>query len=115
MFQLIVGPNVLRECETVVRRKAGQSLPLLAQLLNVGRVETGPAPTARQIKIARSIVAYEPDANVLAEAMQVAPDWFVTHDKEHFLMAGQISSLDFVIGTPGDLIQALRDNFSNFI
>ncbi len=108
---LFIGPNVLRECETVVRRKAAPSLPVLAQLLSIGRVETSSAPLIQQIEAARSMVEYEQDAYVLAEAICAEPDWFVTHDKEHFLKENRLASLPFKVGTPGDLIQNLKDNF----
>jgi predicted nucleic acid-binding protein len=112
MLKLVIGPNVLRECEEVVRRKIPSSLPALAQLLARGHVETSIAPTKRHIVLARSIVKYEPDALVQAEAISARPDWFVTHDKEHFLKERKVSELSFNIGTPGDLIQALKDIFT---
>lgn len=112
MLKLVMGPNVLRECDEVVRRKVPASLPALAQLLALGRVETSIAPTKRQIELARSIVEYEPDALVLAEAISAQPDWFVTHDKEHFLKERNELGLIFHIGTPGDLIQALKDDLT---
>lgn len=112
LLRLFIGRNVLRECDEVVRRKAPASLPTLAQLLEIGRVETTPAPTRKMVEIARSIVGYEPDAYVLAEAISAEPDWFVTHDKEHFLKERKDPDLFFYIGTPGDLIQAMKDDFS---
>lgn len=112
MLKLVIGPNVLRECDEVVRRKAPSSLPALAQLLALGQVETSIAPTKRHIALARSIVEYKPDALVLAEAISARPDWFVTHDKEHFLKERRGFDLTFDIGTPGDLIRALKGDFT---
>ena len=57
-------------------------------------------------------VAYEPDAYVLAEAVCSSADWFVTHDKEHFLKVRKKWDLPMKIGTPGDLIQTLKDDFA---
>ncbi len=111
LSQLIVGPTVLRKADEVVRRKAPTSLPLLAQLLEAGQVETCSAPTPKQIESARNLVAYIPDARVLAEAIRAEPDWFVTHDKEHFLKAKKGINLSFEIGTPGDLLQRFKDEF----
>ncbi len=110
LLRLCIGPNVLRECEAVVRRKSPASLPTLAQLLSVSLVETTAAPLAQHIQAARALICYEQDAYVLAEAFRAKPDWFVTHDKEHFLMEIPAASLPFHIGTPGDLIQSLKDN-----
>jgi hypothetical protein len=80
--------------------------------LNIGRVETSSAPLVQQIETARSIVFYEQDAYVLAEAIEAEPDWFVTHDKEHFLQEIRLASLPFQVGTPGDLIQSLKDSYA---
>jgi predicted nucleic acid-binding protein len=112
MLKLVIGPNVLRKCDEVVRRKVPSSLPALAHLLALGRVETSIVPAKRHIALARSMVEYEPDALVLAEAISARPDWFVTHDKEHFLKECKASDLTFNIGTPGDRIQALKDDFT---
>lgn len=112
MLQLLVGPNVLRECDEVVRRKMPASLSSLAQLLSLGSVETVTPPTKKEISLARTYVEYEPDAHVLAEAIHSSAGWFVTHDKEHFLKKRKEWDLLIKIGTPGDLIQALKDNFT---
>ena len=112
VIQLIVGSNVLRECEEVVRRKAPASLPTLAYLLELGMVEIATQSPDDFIEQAKDFVAYEPDAYVLAEAIAAEPDWFITHDKAHFLNVNLGSSLTIRIGTPGDLIHALEDEFT---
>jgi predicted nucleic acid-binding protein len=112
VVQLIVGSNVLRECEEVLRRKAPATLPTLAYLLELGIVEITTQPTDGFIEQATAIVAYKPDAYVLAEAICAKPDWFITHDKTHFLSVNPNSSLEFRIGTPGDLIRSLEDEFT---
>lgn len=111
LLQLLTGPTVLVEADEVVRRKAPASLPLLARLLDAGQVETTLPPLPKQIELARKLVAYVPDARVLAEAIRADVNWFLTHDKEHFLK--QISKVDlaFEIGTPGDFLQWLKDDF----
>jgi putative PIN family toxin of toxin-antitoxin system len=112
VIELVVGPNVLRECEQVVRRKVPASLSTLAYLLDLGRVEISSQSQEDFIEQAKAIVKYEPDAHVLAEAMASKKDWFITHDKTHFLSPELDSSLRFKIGTPGDFIQALEDEFT---
>jgi predicted nucleic acid-binding protein len=111
VLDLLIGPNVLREADAVVRSKAPGSLPLLAQLLAAGRVETSSQPTREQIEHARELVLYRPDAHVLAEATAARPDWFITHDKEHFLNLGSDINVSFKIGTPGDLILAIKEGY----
>ena len=114
VLQLIVGPNVLRECEDVVRRKVPASLPILAYLLELGMVEIVTQSPDAFIEQATAIVAYKPDAYVLAEAIGAEPDWLITHDKIRFLSANLGTNLAFRIGTPGDLIQWLEDEFTQF-
>lgn len=115
ILRLVVGPNVLREADEVVRRKMPQSLSLLAQLLAAGLVETCSAPTKQQVEAAQTFVQYSPDAYVLAEAIQARPDWFITHDKEHFLKSRLNEGLPFKAGTPGDLLQKLKEDYNRSI
>ena len=107
----VVGPTVLRESDDVIRRKAPKLLPMLAQLLAIAQTETSPAASRAHLKAARLYVTYVPDAHVLAEAIAADPDWFITLDKQHFLKTRQKIRLQFEIGTPGDLIQKLKDDF----
>lgn len=81
VIQLIVGQNVLRECEEMVRRKVPESLPALAYLLELARFEVTSNPLDDKVENAMGIVEYEPETCVLAEAMESKPDWFITHEK----------------------------------
>lgn len=112
MLHLVVGPAVLQECQEVVERKVPNSLPTLAQLLSSASLEISSEPTKKQISAAKEHIQYAPDARVLAEAMIAKPDWFVTHDKEHFLKHRSKLKPPFEIGTPGDVLQWLKDNFT---
>jgi putative PIN family toxin of toxin-antitoxin system len=112
LLKLIIGPNVLRETDEVVRRKVPGSLPLLAQLLAVGQVATVFEPSKQQVETAQHFVQYSPDAFVLAEAIQAQPDWFVTHDKDQFLKRLPEKGMLFKTGTPGDLLQKIKDNYN---
>ena len=112
VLRFVLGPTVLQECEEVIRRRAPGSLPRLAQLLDAAQVETSMSPSKHQIKTAQAYVRYSPDAKVLAEAMCAKPNWFVTHDKEHFLKERRKIKLPFELGTPGDLIQKFKDDFT---
>jgi predicted nucleic acid-binding protein len=111
LVHLMVGPGVLQECETVVRRKAPQSLPMVALLLETAHVQVSSAADASSLQKAIALVAYRPDAYVLAEALTATPDWFVTHDKAHLLKIQVEETLPFQIGTPGDVLQALAQEF----
>ena len=107
-IRLMVGRGVLQETEEVLQRKAPHLLGLLAQLLDEANIEIGNAPNSKQLKQAKSLIEYEPDADVLAQAISAKPDWFVSHDKEHFIGNTGLNDLPFKIGTPGDVIAWLR-------
>jgi len=108
-IHLLAGKRVLLEAEQVFRRKAPDLLGLLAQLLDEANIEMSNKPTSKQLEEAASLISYQPDANVLAEAISSHPDWFVSHDKEHFLDNPALNDLPFHIGIPGDVIAWLLE------
>jgi predicted nucleic acid-binding protein len=109
---LIVGPTVLRECEEVIQRKVPASLPTMAFLLEVGKVDISNKSSEFHFEDANAVVSHKPDAYILAEAMSADPDWFVTHDKAHFIKPKIDFNLTFRIGTPGDFLQEFEDEFT---
>lgn len=110
-LQLMAGKQVLKECEEVVRRKAPQTLPELAVLLDVVNLVVSPEASAEHLERARVLVTYPPDALILAEALQAEPDWFLSHDHQH-LLSVPVEALPFRIGTPGDLLNWLKEQTS---
>ena len=112
VLQPIVGLNVLQEWEQVERRKAPASLLTLVYFLELGAVEIATRSPDEFIEGAKANVAYEPDAYVLAEARSDEPDWFITHDRAHYIDVNPESSLTIYISTPGDLIHAMEDEFT---
>lgn len=111
-IQLLVGKGVLREAEEVMRRKAPELLGLLAQLLDEAGAEISKPPTSTEKTKAQSLLSYSPDADVLAQAISANPDWFVSHDKEHFVGNPALDDLSFKVGTPGDVIAWLQEYLS---
>jgi predicted nucleic acid-binding protein len=111
-IRLLVGKGVLQEAEEVMRRKAPELLGLLAQLLDEAGIEISNEPTSQQIEQANSLIDYAPDANILAQAISVKPEWLVSHDKEHFVGNPALNDLPIKIGTPGDVIAWLREHLS---
>jgi len=106
---LYAGKSVLKEADGVLLRKKPELRILLATYLSNARVKTPEQPTEKAKTLARRLMDYAPDAQILAEAIQTAPDWFVTHDRQHFLDNADLSELPFQIGTPGDALLWLRE------
>ena len=109
-IRLMVGKRILQETEEVLKRKAPHLIGLFAQLCVEANVETGQEPDRAGLEHARSLIDYEPDAVVLAQALAANPDWLVSHDKEHFLGNPNLSGLSFKVGSPGDVISWLRSS-----
>lgn len=114
LVHLWVGRQVLKECEAVVRRKAAHTLPDLALLLEVSGIQIGPDASTDDLELARRLVQYPPDALVLAEAIAARPDWFVTHDRQHFSqpLSGE---WPFRVGTPGDVLAWFRQQMLSHV
>lgn len=113
LAHLWIGRQVLKECQAVIQRKAADSLPLLALFLDTAEVQIGTEASAAALEYARRLVTYPPDAFVLAEAIEIKPDWFLTHDHRHFLKS-PIGNLPFQVGSPGDFLTWFRDNLVKF-
>ncbi len=108
LVHLWMGRQVLKECEAVVQRKAAHSLPDLALLLDASGIQIGPEASPDDLEHARRLVGYPPDAFVLAEAIATRPDWFLTHDRQHF-SEPSLGEWPFRIGTPGDFLTWFRE------
>lgn len=109
---LWVGPQVLREADNVLMRKAPESKALLALLLERAKVNVGPEPDPMMLAQATEVVAYAPDARILAEALAVEVDYFVTLDRHHFVDNPRVKVLPFPVGTPGDFLAWLREQMA---
>ena len=109
VFEIVVGKSVLNETDEVIRCKAPNRLTDLAQMLDETRIKVSDEPSSENKNIASALVSYVPDTLVLAEALQSRTDWFITHNREHFLNNPKLENLPFRIGTPGDVLLWQRE------
>lgn len=105
---LWVGPWVLREVDAVLRRKSEGSRPHLVLLLDRAQVQVGPEAGTEALRQALSVVNYLPDAQILAEALEIGVDCFVSLDRKHLVGNPKTGDLPFAVGTPGDCIAWYR-------
>ncbi len=108
VVRLSIGPRVLEEADRVFARKAPEAKAFFAIWLDVALVEVGKHPSKEMLTLAHRIVSYSPDAHVLAEALAISSDYFVTLDRKHFKMRA-LSEAPILIGTPGDCLAWLRE------
>jgi predicted nucleic acid-binding protein len=105
---LWVGPGILREAEAVLKRKSPESRPHMALLLDRARVQVGPEAGTEALAQAQSAVDYLPDAQVLAEALDLNVVYFVSLDREHLVGNPGTKDLPLAMGTPGEFLEWYR-------
>ena len=105
---LWVGPWVLREADAVLQRKFAESRASLALLLDRARVQVGREAKPEALEKALNAVAYLPDAQILAEALEIEIDYFVSLDRKHLVGNPRCADLPFAVGTPGDFLEWYR-------
>ena len=106
-LSLWVGPWILREADAVLRLKSEGSRALLALLLDRAQVQAGPEAGNEALAKALSAVEYPPDAQVLAEALEVGANYLVSLDQKHLVGNPQTQDL-IAVGTPGDFLEWYR-------
>jgi len=106
---LWVGPWVLKEAEGVLDRKSPRSKGYFALLLDRSGVQVGEEPDESTLHQARSVIDYLPDAQVVAEALALGVDYFVSFDREHLVGNPRAGDLPFPIGTAGDFLEWYRE------
>lgn len=108
LIQLVVGPRVLAELDGVITRKAPDLRPTVAVLLDAAACETGPIASPTHLAVVSQVLAYGPDAQILADALAANSDYLVSLDREHLVGQPSLSLLPITIGTPGDCLAWLR-------
>ncbi len=77
---LIISEYVALETKTVLKKKFPEKENLLDELINLFKVEIAALPSNEEVKQAESIIRDQKDAVILATALRVKPDVFVSGD-----------------------------------
>jgi predicted nucleic acid-binding protein len=109
---LWVSPTVLREAEAVLKRKSEESRPHMALLLDRAQVQVGPEAGKEALAQALFAVDYLPDAQVLAEALEIGVEYFVSLDRKHLVGNPRTESLPVTVGAPGDFLDWYRQRLT---
>jgi predicted nucleic acid-binding protein len=106
---LWIGPWVLKEAEEVLDRKSPKSKAYFALLIDRSRIQVGEDPGEATLRQAQSVIEYLPDAQVVAEALALEVDYFVSFDRKHLVGNPRARELPFPIGTAGDFLEWFRE------
>lgn len=63
-----------------------------------------PSPSDREILQAAKIISHQADSPILASAIKINPDFFITWNTKHFLTKSVVESVEFIICTPPDFL-----------
>ena len=89
-----VSPDVVRECEAILRRYGVEFVSLLAVVIHKANFVLTAMPSKMAIDYCEQLTGYRNDAKILAAAEECLADILVTHDKQHFLGNPLISPPD---------------------
>ncbi|OQW96124.1 MAG: hypothetical protein BWK77_06320 [Verrucomicrobia bacterium A1] len=110
---LLVSPQVLREAEGALKRKAPESLASFTVLLERTNANVGASAPEADAKKWAELTNHLGDARVIADAVAAEPDYLVTLDKEHLLGNSSLrKQLPFPMGTPGEFLLWFRARVS---
>jgi predicted nucleic acid-binding protein len=105
-----VSPQVLRELDRALRAKVPEVVGDVAHLLDTARVWVAEPGSEAQVTVYLAPVGHPGDAQVIADAAGILPDYFVTLDRKHFLDNEDLqAALPFPIGTPSDFLEWFRE------
>jgi hypothetical protein len=77
-------------------------------LLDRAKVQIGEDADESSLQQTLAIIGYVPDAQVVAEALALNVDYFVSFDREHLVGNPRAEVLPFPIGTAGDFLAWYR-------
>ena len=112
VISLWIGPWVLQEAENVIERKSPQSKVYFALLLERSRILIGEKPQEAALRQATSVIEYLPDAQIVAEAIAIRADYFVSFGRKHLVGNPRTKELPFPIGTAGDFLAWYRNRLN---
>jgi len=85
LIDMRVSREVLGDCDRVLRKRNPALVKQLALLLHQANIGTVLDPNRETIERCIEMTGYEPDARVLAAAVECDADLFLTQDTVHFL------------------------------
>lgn len=112
VIRLLISTDVLKEIERVIGKKLRKQVVQIAEFIEAANIEIVGHPSETEIKSAERLVDYKADARILAGAFAAHANYFVTLDREDFISNKKLANaLPFELGTPGDCLKWLREEF----
>lgn len=111
---LTVCELVIWESERALAKKAPGTLNDLRSLIKSAKVRIIENPTKKEVQANLYLISDPTDVPILLAAMKAKVDYLATHNRRHFLDDPNVSERSGIkIGTPGDILAWIRENFQN--
>lgn len=111
---LTVCELVIWESERALAKKAPGNLNDLRSLIKSAKLRIVENPTRKEVQANLYLISDPNDVPILLAAMKAKVDYLATHNRRHFLDDPDVSERSGIkIGTPGDVLAWLRENFQN--
>lgn len=101
-----VEENLLNRAATLAPIEASQVIDDYDKLIKLARPEIVPLPLPEEVAHARHLIRHAADVPVLVSAIQVQPDWLLTHNTNHFTSA-VAKRTGLRIATPAEFFRTL--------
>jgi predicted nucleic acid-binding protein len=109
---LTVSELVILESERSIARKSPNNLGDLRKLIKATNLRIVPNPSTEEVEANLYLINDPNDVPILLAAMKAKVDYLATHNRKHFLDDPKVSERSGLrIGTPGDVLAWLRENF----
>jgi predicted nucleic acid-binding protein len=113
-IQTFISEQVIVESERSIAKKIPHALPEFRQTLKDAGLKIVHNPTHEEIEENLSLIADPNDVPILLAAMKAHVDYLATHNRKHFLDDPKVTERAGIrIGTPGDVLVWIRENFNS--
>jgi len=109
---LTVSELVIFESERSMAKKSPGNLNDLRRLIKSSNLRIVDNPSDKEVEANLYLINDPNDVPILLAAMKAKVDYLATHNRKHFLDDPKVAERSGIrIGTPGDVLAWLRENF----
>mgnify|MGYP001214626887 CR=1 FL=1 len=110
-IDLLVSEQVIVEIERNIARKAPKLLPFAREMIIRAKITILHDPELAIVEEYNDWISHPADLPILVSAIKADVGFLATHNSKHFIDDPDVAHrCGFLIGTPGDALQWIRDN-----
>ena len=111
---ITVSEQVIAEVERNLARKAASALPYAREMIRQAGIQIVQDPSLPDVHACREWISHPSEIPILVAAVHARTDFLVTLNTRHFIDDPEVSRRSGLrIGTPGDALAWIRDQWVN--